>query len=266
MQKNISPVAELLGSIPNRLQLAGGWIDQPFVSRHNPKPPGSMVVVQIEPNFRPMDRSGIASSTRAIAMKLWKGELPEPAAGGSGARALRSRKQGQGRAERFAGHDWPGLSRREPFRLRFQGSRRRFPIAHRIMQRCRGRAVAGLGFAFDSGRAAARWLQSAGHKKFPAEVGRATWPVGAGLLRRHRQDGREVPWRVVQFEHEMLGNAAAAYRPASAAPDGFDAVAQGVSAAISRRDVFRLRRWLFDCRVQRSSSRSVQGQRPCFAR
>lgn len=71
-----SPVAKLLGAIPNRLQLAGGWIDQPFISRHNIKPPGSMVVVQIEPTFRPMDRSGIASGTRAVAMKLWKGKLP----------------------------------------------------------------------------------------------------------------------------------------------------------------------------------------------
>jgi hypothetical protein len=69
-------IARALGSIPNRLQLAGGWIDQPFVSRHNPKPPGSMVVVQIEPNFRPMDRSGIASGTRAIAMRIWNGKLP----------------------------------------------------------------------------------------------------------------------------------------------------------------------------------------------
>jgi hypothetical protein len=75
-RKKESPVARLLGSIPNRLQLAGGWIDQPFVSRLNPKPPGSMVVVQIEPNFRPMCRSGIASSTRMVAMELWKGKLP----------------------------------------------------------------------------------------------------------------------------------------------------------------------------------------------
>jgi len=71
-----SPVAKLLGSIPHRLQLAGGWIDQPFVSQHNPQPPGSMVVAQIEADFRPMDRSGIASGTRAIAMKIWKGRLP----------------------------------------------------------------------------------------------------------------------------------------------------------------------------------------------
>ncbi len=69
-------IAKALGFIPNRLQLAGGWIDQPFVSRHNPKPPGSMVVVQIEPNFRPMDRSGIAGGTRAIAMRIWKDKLP----------------------------------------------------------------------------------------------------------------------------------------------------------------------------------------------
>ena len=78
MQKKFA-VSELLGAIPHRLQLAGGWIDQPFVSQHNPKPPGSMVVVQIEPNFRPMDRSGIASGTRAVAMKLWQARLPNRA-------------------------------------------------------------------------------------------------------------------------------------------------------------------------------------------
>ena len=71
-----SAVARFLGAIPNRLQLAGGWIDQPFVSKHNPRPPGSMVVAQLEPDFRPMDRSGIASGTRTIAMKLWNGRLP----------------------------------------------------------------------------------------------------------------------------------------------------------------------------------------------
>jgi len=74
--KKADLIARVLGTIPNRLQLAGGWIDQPFISRRNPKPPGSMVVVQIEPSFRPMDRSGIASGTRAIATKLWKGKLP----------------------------------------------------------------------------------------------------------------------------------------------------------------------------------------------
>ena len=69
-------VTEVIGTIPNRLQLAGGWIDQPFVSRLNPRPPGSMVVVALEPTFRVMDRSGCASGTRAVATKLWKGRLP----------------------------------------------------------------------------------------------------------------------------------------------------------------------------------------------
>ena len=44
-----------------------------------------MVVVQIEPDFRPMDRSGIASGTRAIAMRIWKGKAAEPPAGRFGA-------------------------------------------------------------------------------------------------------------------------------------------------------------------------------------
>ncbi|HEY1660815.1 MAG TPA: hypothetical protein VGI03_00205 [Verrucomicrobiae bacterium] len=73
---NNSLINKVLGAIPHRLQLAGGWIDQPFVSRRNPRPPGAMVVAQIEPDFRPMDRSGLASGTRVTAMKLWKGKLP----------------------------------------------------------------------------------------------------------------------------------------------------------------------------------------------
>ncbi len=75
-RKTPSSLKTAFGLIPNRLQLAGGWIDQPFVSKLNAHPPGAMVVVQIEPNFRPMDRSGLASGTRAVAQRLWKGKLP----------------------------------------------------------------------------------------------------------------------------------------------------------------------------------------------
>jgi hypothetical protein len=46
------PMLDVIGRIPYRLALAGGWIDQPFISRHNPRPPGSMVVVGVEPTFR----------------------------------------------------------------------------------------------------------------------------------------------------------------------------------------------------------------------
>jgi hypothetical protein len=69
-------ITEVVGQIPYRLALAGGWIDQPFVSRLNPKPPGSMVVVSVQPTFRFMDRSGICGSTREIALHIWKGKLP----------------------------------------------------------------------------------------------------------------------------------------------------------------------------------------------
>ncbi len=69
-------ITDVIGRIPYRLALAGGWIDQPFVSRHNPSSPGSMVVVGLEPTFRFMDRSGIASGTRNIAARLWGDGLP----------------------------------------------------------------------------------------------------------------------------------------------------------------------------------------------
>ena len=36
MTKDLDPI----GAIPYRLALAGGWIDQPFMSRHNPEPFG----------------------------------------------------------------------------------------------------------------------------------------------------------------------------------------------------------------------------------
>jgi hypothetical protein len=67
----------VIGRIPYRMALAGGWIDQPFVSRLNPDPPGSMVVVSLEPTLRFMDRCGMGTSTREVARKLWNDTLPE---------------------------------------------------------------------------------------------------------------------------------------------------------------------------------------------
>jgi len=64
------------GDIPYRVALAGGWIDQPFCSRLNPEPPGSMVVVGVQPTFPWMERAGIATGTRAVAQRIW-GRLPD---------------------------------------------------------------------------------------------------------------------------------------------------------------------------------------------
>lgn len=75
-------ITNVIGELPYRLALAGGWIDQPFISRLNPAPPGSMVVVGLEPTVRFMDRAGMATGTRSVALRFWKGALPpgDPAA------------------------------------------------------------------------------------------------------------------------------------------------------------------------------------------
>jgi len=70
-------IGDLIGSIPHRLALAGGWIDQPFISALNPHPPGSMVVIGLEPDRWFMDRAGIASGTRKVALRIWNGALPD---------------------------------------------------------------------------------------------------------------------------------------------------------------------------------------------
>ena len=75
-------ITDAIGDFPYRIQLAGGWIDQPFVSQLNPSPPGSMVVVSLKPTCHLMDRAGMATGSRKIALRLWQGRLParDPAA------------------------------------------------------------------------------------------------------------------------------------------------------------------------------------------
>jgi hypothetical protein len=70
-------ITDVIGTMPYRMQFAGGWIDQPFVSQHNPTPPGSMVVVALEPTCRFMERCGMGTSTRRVAQDLWGETLPD---------------------------------------------------------------------------------------------------------------------------------------------------------------------------------------------
>jgi cytidyltransferase-like protein len=79
MAGTVRDIAEVIGKIPYRMALAGGWIDQPFVSRLNPEPPGSMVVVSLQPAFRFMERAGMATGTRRVALKLWPEGVPRGA-------------------------------------------------------------------------------------------------------------------------------------------------------------------------------------------
>ncbi len=59
---------------PYRLCLAGGWIDQPWVSGIHP---GSVVVAQIWPTFDFNDRSGLATSSRKVGIELWGDRYPD---------------------------------------------------------------------------------------------------------------------------------------------------------------------------------------------
>ncbi len=60
--------------IPYRIDLAGGWLDQPFVSKHAP---GAVITLCIEPDYEFNDRSGMATSSRQKAIELWQADLPE---------------------------------------------------------------------------------------------------------------------------------------------------------------------------------------------
>ncbi len=59
---------------PYRVCIAGGWMDQPWVSEVHP---GSVVVAQIWPTIEFNDRSGMATSSRRVAQELWNGKIPE---------------------------------------------------------------------------------------------------------------------------------------------------------------------------------------------
>ena len=59
--------------IPYRIDLAGTWIDQPYVSKYHP---GWAITASIEPVIEFNERSGMATSTRKKAIELWNSNLP----------------------------------------------------------------------------------------------------------------------------------------------------------------------------------------------
>jgi cytidyltransferase-like protein len=61
-------------AIPFRIDLAGGWLDQPFVSQLHA---GAVLTISIEPTHAFNTRSGMASSTRNKAIELWRHALPQ---------------------------------------------------------------------------------------------------------------------------------------------------------------------------------------------
>lgn len=61
------------GGLPYRVDIAGTWIDQPYVSALCP---GWAVTASIEPTRVFMERGGMSTSTRNAARKIWPYELP----------------------------------------------------------------------------------------------------------------------------------------------------------------------------------------------
>jgi cytidyltransferase-like protein len=59
--------------IPYRIDIAGGWLDQPNVSALYP---GPVLTISIEPDYEFNDRSGMATSSRKKAIELWHVDIP----------------------------------------------------------------------------------------------------------------------------------------------------------------------------------------------
>ena len=59
--------------IPYRIDLAGGWLDQPNVSSLYP---GPVLTISIEPDYDFNDRSGMSTSSRKKAIELWQVDIP----------------------------------------------------------------------------------------------------------------------------------------------------------------------------------------------
>jgi hypothetical protein len=120
--QNHLAISDIIGSMPYRMAFAGGWIDQPFLSKHNPKPPGSMVVVAIEPTNRFMNRCGMGTSTRQVAMDIWQGSLPDRDPAVLVQELYAAENEGQAEpsgAQDMAGIIYPGINRLD-FDYRYQ--------------------------------------------------------------------------------------------------------------------------------------------------
>lgn len=61
-------------TIPYRIEMGGGWLDQPFVNKLSA---GPVLTLSIEPEVEFNHRSGMATSSRQKAIELWHTSIPE---------------------------------------------------------------------------------------------------------------------------------------------------------------------------------------------
>jgi len=60
--------------LPYRICIAGGWLDQPWISKLCS---GPVIVAQIRPTIEFHKRSGMATSSRKVAQELWGERIPD---------------------------------------------------------------------------------------------------------------------------------------------------------------------------------------------
>lgn len=176
------------------MAFAGGWIDQPFVSRLNPEPPGSMVVVGLEPAGCFMERSGMATGTRQVAQRLWGDNIPD----GNPADLVRAlyAAENEGAAEPSGSQDMIGLIYDGVCRLDYDAAHEGgcFPVH---IEQCRNELVA-------------RWLEGVIHMLPVAPRPAGYNPLGRknidpDWVRRLGQTGRDCYDAIVARDAAALG-------------------------------------------------------------
>ena len=71
--RSSTALKQIASRVPTRLDLAGTWIDQPYVSC---LAPGWAITISLEPTFEIRERCGLATSTRNMIRKIWPYHLP----------------------------------------------------------------------------------------------------------------------------------------------------------------------------------------------
>jgi len=72
--RSSTTLKQTIGQLPTRLDLAGTWIDQPYVSCHAP---GWALTISLEPTFEVRERCGLSTSTRNTIKRVWPYRLPD---------------------------------------------------------------------------------------------------------------------------------------------------------------------------------------------
>ena len=72
--RSSTSLKQTTSQIPTRLDLAGTWIDQPYVSQYAP---GWAITISLEPTFDIRERCGLSTSTRNMIRKIWPYQLPQ---------------------------------------------------------------------------------------------------------------------------------------------------------------------------------------------